>query len=98
MHLDDVTPAQARKIGEAITPSLTYLGRLHERMRRRGFAAGDPLMVHVNFALEAMRQLRAALHAIEASPASSSLRGTEQIVPCVDPVPQWRRAMGSDGR
>lgn len=91
----DVTAEQARTISRRIVPTLEYLGRLHERMRRRGFPADDPLMTKVMFSLEAMRQLLAGLHEIESPPESSPIAGASQIM---SSVPQWRRAMGADAR
>lgn len=89
MNHVDVTAEQARTIGAAIVPTLEYLGKLHERMRRRGFPVDDPLMTKVMFALEAMRQLRAGLHEIE-TPVFSPIAGAAQIVP---ETPQWQKAM-----
>jgi hypothetical protein len=89
----DLTAEQARAIACRILPTLEYLGRLHERMLRRGFTADDPLMANVMIALEAMRQLRAGLRKIETTPASSPIAGAAQIMP---EVPQWRRATGGD--
>jgi len=86
----DVSAEQAREIATKIVPALEYLGRLNERMRRRGFPADDSLMLKVTFALEAMRQVRTALHGIE-GPPSSPISGAEQISP---EVPQWQKAMG----
>lgn len=88
----DLTAEQAGIIAKRIVPTLEYLGRLNERMRRRGFPADDPLMLNVAFALEATRQLRAALHEIE-FPVPSPIAGAAQITPRLD-EPQWRKAMG----
>lgn len=93
MNHADVTAEQASTIGAAIVPTLEYLSKLDERMRRRGFPADDPLMTKVMFALESMRQLRAGLHEIE-TPASSPIAAA-QITP---EAPQWRRAIGGDDR
>jgi hypothetical protein len=93
----DLTADQARTIAGKIVPTLAYLGRLTDRMRRRGFAADDPLMVKAAFALEAVRQLRAALHEVEAPPTSSPITGAAQIVPESEGTPSWRRAMGHEG-
>ena len=73
-----MTGEQARTISSRIVPSLEYLRRLHERMRRRGFPADDPLMSNVMFALEAMRQFRAGLHEIECCQSRHRLRASRR--------------------
>jgi hypothetical protein len=90
----DVTADQARAIAGPIVPALDYLGRLSERMRRRGFTDDDPLMSKVLFALEATRQLRSELHAIEHPPTPLTIAGAAQVIPHAETTPQWLRAMG----
>jgi hypothetical protein len=62
MRSDDLTREQAEAIKAKLTPMLSYLGRLQQRMIRRGFPLVDPLLCDVCSAYDAMHKLRVHVH------------------------------------
>lgn len=62
MTSDDLTPAQAEQVRAVVTRELRYLGRLRDRMTRRGFPPDDPLMWRVEEAFDAVHALSVELH------------------------------------
>jgi hypothetical protein len=61
--MDHLTPDQARKIHDALGPTVGYLWRLVERMNRTGLDVRDPdLYRRVTAALDAMHALTVELH------------------------------------
>ena len=62
MNSDDLTPEQAKRVGEVVGRYLNYLGRLCDRMQRRGFPPDDPLVREVTEAWNATHALRVRLH------------------------------------
>ena len=44
MRSDDLTREQAEALKAKLTPMLNYLGRLQQRMIRRGFPPIDPVL------------------------------------------------------
>ena len=65
MDRGDVTPTQAKKVAAWVTPALTKLAALHERLVARGFPPDDPFLQRVAAAHEAVRLLRLELHDLE---------------------------------
>jgi hypothetical protein len=59
---DDLTREQAEALKAKLTPILNYLGRLQQRMIRRGFPPIDPLLCDVCRAHDAIHALRMNLH------------------------------------
>lgn len=92
----DVTPDQAAKLAAWLVPALLKLGKLHERLKARGFPAGDPLLVRAAAAHEAVRLLRLEVHELEKMEG----RTTAASKPAhrAPDVPQWVRAMRPDGK
>jgi hypothetical protein len=62
MTQNDITPAQAKRIRDALFPGLNYLARLRRRMERLGFPPGDSLFRAVHAAEMALFDLNIALH------------------------------------
>ena len=62
MTSDDVTREQAEVLKRKLRPMLDYLGRLKSRMTRRQFTPGDPLLVAVCRAEDAMHALTVEVH------------------------------------
>jgi hypothetical protein len=62
MNSRDLSYAQLDVVKREINRSTSYLVRLRERMRQRGFAADDPLMRSADAAYFASVELLAALH------------------------------------
>jgi hypothetical protein len=58
MRSDDLTREQAEALKAKLTPMLNYLGRLQQRMIRRGFPPVDPLLCDVCRAHDAIRAPR----------------------------------------
>ena len=52
----------ARTVAEKLRPMLGYLNRLHRRMEKVGFLAGDPALKFVAKARDAMHELTIDLH------------------------------------
>ena len=67
MTSDDLTTEQARRVGVVVGRYLNYLGRLRERMQRRGFSPQDPLVVSVTKAWNETHELRVRLHYLSCS-------------------------------
>ena len=57
MRAEDLTREQARALKNKLQPMLSYLGRLKERMRRKGFLVDDRLLSAVCRAEDAMHAL-----------------------------------------
>jgi hypothetical protein len=57
-----LTIARAKRMHDALAPTLGYLTRLRQRMDRVGFVPGDPLDRDVCTAHEAMHALLSRLH------------------------------------
>jgi hypothetical protein len=64
---DDLTTEQARRVGAVVGRELRYLGRLRDRMQRRGFPPDDPLVRDVTAAYNAIHGLRVRLHYLSCS-------------------------------
>jgi hypothetical protein len=62
MKSEDVTADQAKRINEAIGPTVGFLHELRSRMNKLGFGMGDPLFVCVNHACEALHTLNVKTH------------------------------------
>jgi len=62
MRADDLTQEQARALKNKLQPMLRYIGRLKERMRRRGFVADDRLLAAVCRAEDAIHALSVEVH------------------------------------
>jgi hypothetical protein len=62
MGKDDIQPEHARIIAERLRSLLNYLGRLKQRMERRGFSQDDPLYRTVFGAWQAVYSLTVELH------------------------------------
>jgi hypothetical protein len=62
VRCDDLTREQARALKNKLQPMLGYLGRLKDRMRRRGFLQDDPLLAAVCRAEDAMHALTVEVH------------------------------------
>jgi hypothetical protein len=62
MTKDNITPAQAQRIRDALFPGLNYLARLRRRMERLGFPPGDAMFRAVHAAEMALFDLNVALH------------------------------------
>jgi hypothetical protein len=62
MNRESLTKDQAKKLNASIQPSLAYLFRLRERMIKRGFPPGDPLLKLVEKAYDSMHRLFVELH------------------------------------
>ena len=62
MTSDDLTTEQARRVGVVVGRQLNYLGRLRDRMQRRGFPPNDELVVAVTKAYNAIHGLNVRLH------------------------------------
>src|SRR5205814_7143795 len=62
MRAEELTRDQARALKNKLRPMLNYLGRLKERMRRRGFVADDRLLAAVCRAEDAMHALSVEVH------------------------------------
>ena len=62
MDRDSIERWQAAKINKALHPKLNYLFRLKERMGKAGFPPGDPLLVLVEKAYDAMHRLLVEKH------------------------------------
>jgi hypothetical protein len=61
--MDRLTPDQARKIHDALGPTVGYLWRLRERLNRTGLDVRDPdLYRRATAALDAMHALTVELH------------------------------------
>ena len=87
MQADDLTREQARALKNKLQPMLSYLGRLKDRMRRKGFVADDRLLAAVCRAEDAVHALSVEVHYLvcgdrvgRAQPpdASATQRMTEQ--------------------
>jgi hypothetical protein len=57
-----LTIAQAKRMYDALAPTLGYLTRLRQRMEQVGFIPGDPLYRDVCKAHDAMHALLSRLH------------------------------------
>jgi hypothetical protein len=64
---DDLTTEQARQIGAVVGRYLNYLGRLRDRMQRRGFRHDDPIVVSVTKAWNETHELSVRLHYLSCS-------------------------------
>jgi hypothetical protein len=62
MQCEDLTREQARALKNKLQPMLGYLGRLKERMRRKGFVESDRLLTAVCRAEDAMHALSVEVH------------------------------------
>ena len=62
MRAEDLTRDQARALKNKLQPMLSYLGRLKERMRRRGFLAEDRLLQAVCRAEDGVHALSVEVH------------------------------------
>lgn len=62
MQADDLTREQARALKNKLQPMLSYLGRLKDRMRRKGFVADDRLLAAVCRAEDAVHALSVEVH------------------------------------
>jgi hypothetical protein len=62
MRAEDLTREQARALKNKLQPMLSYLGRLKDRMRRRGFVADDRLLAAVCRAEDAIHALSVEVH------------------------------------
>jgi hypothetical protein len=56
-----LTAAQADDLAERIGPMLGYVGRLCDRMQKRGWLGSDPLYVDARAAEDKLRRLQLAL-------------------------------------
>lgn len=63
----DLTPEQAKRIGDVVGRQLRYLRKLRERMTVMGFPSTDPLYAEVDAAYKAVQVLSARLRRL-ASP------------------------------
>ncbi len=57
MNTDELTPEQAKRIYDALWPSLNYLARLKRRIDGQAFPLDDPLRREVEHAHAAMQAL-----------------------------------------
>ena len=64
MRAEDLSREQARALKNKLQPMLSYLGRLKDRMRRRGFVGDDRLLAAVCRAEDAMHALSVEVHYI----------------------------------
>jgi hypothetical protein len=64
---EDLTSEQARRVGAVVGRYLNYLGRLRERMQRRGFPPTDPLVLSVTKAWNEAHELSVRLHYLSCS-------------------------------
>ena len=62
MQADDLTREQARALKNKLQPMLSYLGRLKDRMRRKGFVADDRLLAAVCRAEDSVHALSVEVH------------------------------------
>jgi hypothetical protein len=62
MRCEDLTREQAQVLKNKLRPMLSYLGRLKERMCRRGFVADDRLLAAVCRAEDAVHALTVEVH------------------------------------
>ena len=62
MQAEDLTREQARAIKNKLQPMLSYLGRLKDRMRRKGFVADDRLLAAVCRAEDSVHALSVEVH------------------------------------
>jgi hypothetical protein len=62
MRSDDLTREQCEVLKAKLRPMQQYLNRLHARMIKRGFVHGDPLLIRVGVAMNAVRDLGMELH------------------------------------
>lgn len=62
MTSEDLTPDQAKAVGIVVGRHLRYLGRLRDRMQRRGFPPNDPLVLSLTEAYNAIHGLNVRLH------------------------------------
>lgn len=67
MTSDDLTTEQASRIRAVVGRHLNYLGRLRDRMQRRGFPPDDPLVRDVTAAWNATHSLNVRLHYLSCS-------------------------------
>ena len=62
MDATTIDPEDAKRIVEALQPSLDYLRRLRERMVAAGFLPDDPLLESVGKSYDAMSELYMTMH------------------------------------
>lgn len=62
MQQGDLKDWQAKRLHEALGPTVGYLSRLQARMEKRGFPPNDPLFQLVGKARDAMQHLCMELH------------------------------------
>jgi len=67
MDANDLTTEQAAKIRAALVPTLSYLGRLRERMDKTGFTPDDKLRGLTSQAYNALHHLCVELHYLSCS-------------------------------
>ena len=74
MTSEDLTPEQARRVGDVVGRQLQYLRKLRERMNVMGFPPTDPLYADVDTAYKTVQTLSARLRRLESQrPASPSI-------------------------
>jgi hypothetical protein len=72
MNRDDIKRWQAAKIAKSLSPSLSYLFRLRERMEKAGFVPGDPYFKLVVAAYDATHTLWVHTHYLSCDGAGRS--------------------------
>jgi hypothetical protein len=75
MNRNDIENWQAKRIGEALYPTVNYLVRLRRRMEQLRFPHDDPLYKRVCEAHEAMNRLRLDVHYLTCSGVGDARQG-----------------------
>ena len=77
---EDLTPTQARKIYDALQPTLGFLSKLERRLIEIGFSANDPYFEKVAAAHEAFHRLAVETHYLTCSGGVGKLtRETREV-------------------
>jgi hypothetical protein len=85
MRAEDLTREQARALKNKLQPMLSYLGRLKDRMRRKGFVADDRLLAAVCRAEDSVHALSVEVHYLVCGDRVGRARNS-------DPLADRRRA------